>query len=88
MQTAVREAEGEEMRIRLGTVQPIDARYAGWLAGSSPATIGYHTNCGMSFPAKEELPHGRGPGWQARAVAAVLRECSTGGPFPIPPPKK
>ncbi len=29
----------------------------------------------MGLPDKEELPHGLGPCWQPRALAAVLREC-------------
>ena len=29
----------------------------------------------MDLPEKEEPPHGLGPGWQPRALAAVLREC-------------
>ncbi len=55
--------------------RPVDARYASWLASSSPATVGYHLTCGMSVPEREGQPHGMGPGWEARAVAAVVREC-------------
>ncbi len=55
--------------------RPIDARQASWLTISPPATVGYHLSCGMSLPEKEELPHGLGPRWQPRALAAVLREC-------------
>ncbi len=29
----------------------------------------------MDLPDKEEAPHGLGPGWQPRALAAALREC-------------
>ncbi len=55
--------------------RPLDARFASWLANSSPATIGYYTSCGLSLPDKEAVPHGHGAGWQGRALAAVLREC-------------
>ena len=58
-----------------GSSRPLDARYASWLTGNSPATVGYHLSCGMDRPARPDLPHGRGPGWQGRALASVLREC-------------
>ncbi len=32
-------------------------------------------SCGMDRPGRTEMPHGCGPGWQGRALAAVLREC-------------
>lgn len=32
-------------------------------------------SCGLTLPEREEIPHGTGPGWQRRALAAVLREC-------------
>ncbi len=55
--------------------RPLDARYASWLATSPAPTVGYHLSCGLSLPGREEMPHGLGPGWQGRALAAVLREC-------------
>ena len=55
--------------------RPMDARFASWLSSSPPSTVGYHLRCGMSFPVPAEGPHGTGPGWEARAVAAVVREC-------------
>lgn len=55
--------------------RPLDARFASWLATSPAPTVGYHLSCGLSLPEREEIPHGLGPGWQGRALAAVLREC-------------
>ncbi len=55
--------------------RPIDARRASWLTTNPPAATGYRLSCGMDLPEKEEPPHGLGPGWQPRALAAVLREC-------------
>ncbi len=55
--------------------RPIDARFASWLSSNSPSTVGYHLRCGVALPEPAERPHGTGPGWEARAVAAVVREC-------------
>ena len=55
--------------------RPLDARFASWLASSPAPTVGYHLSCGLSLPERETMPHGTGPGWQGRALAAVLREC-------------
>ena len=53
----------------------VDARFASWLKTNSPTTVAYHMSCGLSLPEREKAPHGLGPGWQGRALAAVLREC-------------
>ena len=63
------------MERRADSRRPLDAGYAAWLTNSTPATVGYHLACGMDRPKRVEIPHGCGPGWQGRAVAAVLREC-------------
>ena len=55
--------------------RPLDARFASWLETSPAPTVGYHLSCGLTLPEREEMPHGTGPGWQGRALAAVLREC-------------
>jgi hypothetical protein len=55
--------------------RPLDALFASWLSSSPPSTVGYHLRCGMSFPVPAEARHGTGPDWEARAVAAVVREC-------------
>ncbi len=55
--------------------RPLDARFASWLESSSAPTVGYHLSCGLSLPERGTMPHGIGPGWQGRALAAVLREC-------------
>ena len=55
--------------------RPLDARFASWLAASPAPTVGYLLSCGLSLPEREAMPHGTGPGWQGRALAAVLREC-------------
>ena len=55
--------------------RPLDARFASWLETSSAPTVGYHLSCGLTLPEREERPHGKGSGWQGRALAAVLREC-------------
>ncbi len=57
------------------TARPVDARFASWLSSSPPSTVGYHLRCGLSFPVQAEGRHGTGPHWEARAVAAVVREC-------------
>lgn len=57
------------------TSRTLDARFASWLATNPPTTVAYHLSCGLRLPEREELPHGLGPGWQGRALAAVLREC-------------
>lgn len=62
-----------------GTSRALDARMAAWLTSNSHATVGYHVSCGLERPARRELPHGCGPGWQGRAIAAVLRECYRSG---------
>ncbi len=53
----------------------IDARFASWLSSSPPSTTGYHLRCGVPLPEPTERPHGTGPNWEPRAVAAVVREC-------------
>ena len=63
------------MERQAGLSRPLDARFADWITSNSHATVGYHLSCGMDRPARLDLPHGRGPGWQGRALAAVLREC-------------
>lgn len=55
--------------------RPLDARFASWLETSPAPTVGYHLSCGLRLPERETMPHGTGPGWQGRALAAVLREC-------------
>ena len=55
--------------------RPLDARFASWLAASPAPTVGYLLSCGLSLPEREAMAHGTGPGWQGRALAAVLREC-------------
>ena len=63
------------MERHAGLSRPLDARFAAWLTSNSHATVGYHLSCGMDRPGRTEMPHGCGPGWQGRALAAVLREC-------------
>ena len=67
--------EGEDLERYPEITRPMDARFASWLATSPAPAVGYHLSCGLSLPEREAMPHGIGPGWQGRALAAVLREC-------------